>query len=419
MAEKENTHRRRLGHRIRRALLLVFIVSLATYGYRRQIAPMLTQGQTVIYEPFEVTRGTVRTSMSMSGTISVGAEETITNQSSTSFTEMVTVREIFVEESQRVSEGDKLLQLSNGDIYRAGIDGTVNQINVAQGDWVRPNSSMMQICDVDNLIVTISVDEFDIHKVFVGQACTITVLPLDISFNTQIGHINRISNAAGWVASYTVTADANAPESVWPGMQATVTIPQEEVVDVMVLPMTALTFDEDGVPYVLERDGEGAYMRREIETGLSDGVYVEITSGLSAGDTVWAATGVEETEAAFSLSGLYKRIFGEKVVIVDHSAGGRTERGEWSGEAPEDLALPEDMMLPERMTLPEDGEADTGGRRTDADSLEKDREGSPHHAESPEDMTLPKSTESTPAEGSYDRRGGSNDSRARTGGDGA
>ena len=405
MAGKENTRRRRLGRRIRRALLLVLIALLTVCG-GRQIRPLLAQGQTVLYEPFEVTQGTVRTSMSMSGTISVGAEETITNQSSTSFTEMVTVREIFVEESQRVSEGDKLLQLSNGDIYRAGIDGTVNQINVARGDWVRPNSSMMQICDIDNLIVTISVDEFDINQVSVGQACTITVLPLEISFDTQIGHINRISNAAGWVASYTVTADANAPESVWPGMQATVTIPQEEAVDVPVLPMAALTFDADGVPYVLEEDGEG-YVRRDIETGLSDGMYVEIRSGLSVGDTVWAATGVEETEAALSLSGLYKKLVGEKVVIVDRSTSGRTGHGAWSGETPEEFALPADMTLPDG--VPEDDE-------TEADSPEESGGGSPYGAKGPAGMTRPDRTEGAQPEDSDDGHGGADGTQARTGG---
>ena len=354
MAGKERPRRSRPRRWIRRVILLAAVVALLGLGYQ-QIKPLLMQGQTILYEPFEVRLGDVQTSMSLSGAISVGADETITNTSSASFTDMLMVREIFVEESQKVSEGDKLLQLSNGDIYRAGIDGTVNEIRVAQGDLVRPNASMMQICDVDHLIVTISVDEFDIDKVAVGQKCTITVLPLGISFDTQIGHINRVSNAMGWVATYTVTADANAPESVWPGMQATVSIAQSEAMGVPVLDMNAISFDEDGVPYVLMREADGTYGRREIEVGLSDGLNVEIREGLSVGDTVWAATGVEETEPALSLSEIYKRIFGEKVVIVDRSgAGNREARGDWSGAAlPEGVTLPDDAQLPEGVELPE------------------------------------------------------------------
>ena len=88
---------------------------------------------------------------------------------------------------------------------------------------------------------------------------------------------------AGAVASYTVTADIDAPENVLPGMQATVTIPRESVSGANVLPMAALSFDEDGAPCVLVDDGAGGYAQAAVETGLSDGMYVEITSGVASG----------------------------------------------------------------------------------------------------------------------------------------
>ena len=94
--------------------------------------------------------------------------------------------------------------------------------------------------------------------------------------------------------------------------------------------------------------------------------------GLSVGDTVWAATGVEKIEPALSLSEIYKRIFGEKVVIVDRSgAGNREARGDWSGaELPEGVELPEGMTRPENMTRPgmaTPGEAEGGRTRSNPD----------------------------------------------------
>ena len=89
----------------------------------------------------------------------------------------------------------------------------------------------------------------------------VTVVSLELTFETEIDHVDRVSASSGAVASYTVTADIDAPENVLPGMQATVTIPRESVSGVNMLPMAALTFDEDGAPCVLVDDGAGGYAR--------------------------------------------------------------------------------------------------------------------------------------------------------------
>ena len=60
-----------------------------------------------------------------------------------------------------------------------------------------------------------------------------------------------------------------------------------------------------------------------VETGLSDGVYVEITSGVSLGDTVYTVSGTESGKAAFTLDDLYQSLFGVKVVI-NETAGQMT-----------------------------------------------------------------------------------------------
>lgn len=355
----------------KRVLTLTFLLLAAGMGYNC-VSPMLAQGSETVYESFEVELGTVRTSMSLSGTISVGASETISNQSSTSFTNLLTVREIFVEQSQQVKKGDKLIQLSSGDVYRAGIDGTINEIRVSQGDSIRPNATLMDICDIENLKVSMSVDEYDIDKLSVGQKCTITVLPLGVSFDTTINHINRLTTGMGWLASYTVTADANAPDSVWPGMQATVTIAEDEAVDVPVLRMEAVSFDEEQNPCVLIKSAEGTYTQKAIEVGLSDGMYVEIKSGLSVGDVIWAATGVKETEPALSLTDLYKRVVGETVVINDRSGGGRAGRGGMDA-APEGMEMPKGMSTPgetDRMDFAQ-GEDRPGGMRTERQETEQ------------------------------------------------
>lgn len=120
----------------------------------------------------------------------------------------------------------------------------------------------------------------------------------------------------GNVASYSATARLDAPENVLPGMAATVTIADEEALGVTTLEMAALSFHEDGTPYVLIRQADGSYQEREVETGLSDGMRVEIVSGVEPGETVWAVAGTEAAED-FSLGKLYASLVGQTVVIQE------------------------------------------------------------------------------------------------------
>ncbi|MEZ4510199.1 MAG: hypothetical protein R2881_11510, partial [Eubacteriales bacterium] len=53
--------------------------------------------------------------------------------------------------------------------------------------------------------------------------------------------------------------------------------------------------------YVQSPDGK-SYDRRDITTGLSDGVVAEITSGLAAGDVIWYQTSAGNSQYAAMLA---------------------------------------------------------------------------------------------------------------------
>ena len=324
-------------------LALLCLAGCAVAAGWNYVRPLLAEGTITTYESYPVETGSVETSMSFSASISLVNSETFTAGAST------TVREIFVTESQAVAAGDKLIQLANGEIYYASFDGMVNEIRVAQGDWVRSNGTLMQVCDIDHLQMSMNVDEYDISKLSVNQNCTVTVMSLGLSFETEIAHISRVSASNGSVAYYTVTALIDAPDNVLPGMQATVSIPGDRVENVPIVSMNALAFEEDNTPYVLIPNEQGGYDHLKVAIGLNDGMNVQIISGLNAGDTAWAVSGTESLEPAFSLEGLYKQLVGETVVINDQSGGGRSQRQGESGTEPYGLENFTPGELPEGM----------------------------------------------------------------------
>lgn len=358
-------------------LAVVAAVCLAGYSY---IYPMAAGAEKTVYASYTAQTGDIATTMSFNAQISAIHTETLQNSGE------ATVSNIYVTQDQAVKAGDKILDLSNGETLKAGIDGTVNEIAVAKGDWLRRSQGLVQIVDFTQLQVDLSVDEYDVQKVRKGLPCTVTIISLGLDIETEIDHINLVSGSMGNVASYSATARLDAPANVLPGMAATVTIPDEEALGVTTLEMAALSFHEDGTPYVLIRQADDSYQEREVETGLSDGMRVEIVSGVEPGETVWAVAGTEAAEE-FSLGKLYASLVGQTVVIQEGERSRDTNRSFYQDRTlPEGMEVPEGGQMPEGMEIPEGGEMPEGME-------------APEGGEIPEGMEAPEGSEtSTEAE---------------------
>jgi len=332
---------------IRIILLLTLLAAVmgALYIY---LLPMLESQKVQSYDAYVVKRGSISTTNSFSATISIASSETHKNTA-----RATSIREIYVTNGQGVRKGDKLMLLDNGELLKAGLDGVVTEMRFDTTDWLWNNVDLIQISDLTNLTVSLSVDEYDVRNVSAGQTCLVTIVPTGEVFETKISHVDRVSSSSGQVAFYTVTADLTVPESVLPGMTASVTIPSDFAEDTLILDMAALAFDEEKQPYVLHKN-DASYQKVPVTTGLSDGMQVQILSGLTEGDTVWAVSGVEETKRAISLTDLYKRLVGEKIVIHDMTGNDRGGRSGAPGmptpdrnqEAPQGTPSPE-MTGPE------------------------------------------------------------------------
>lgn len=282
---------------LKRLLIWLVVLALAAVAVKFFVLPKLESGSTITYNSYAARIGTISNSMSFSGSIAVQNDETISADSS------ATVRQIYVTEGEKVTRGQRLMRLSNGDTLKASFDGEVNAINVEVGDEVGSNTSLIQIVDFENMQVSMRVDEYSISDLQVGQACRITITALGQTFDSKIAHINRIASGGGNTAYYTVTAEVVVTSDVLPGMAATVTIPQEEAVDTVILNKTALSFEKNNSAYVLMYDDQQVLQQVPVTVGLDNDNYVEITSGLKAGDVVYVEveTKTESTNLLTSL----------------------------------------------------------------------------------------------------------------------
>ena len=133
-----------------RLAALAALAALCTVGWDA-LRPLVMAESTPVYARYTVETGDIETSMSLSGTIE------LTRSESFAASERATVQEVYVEADQTVCAGDELLRLNNGETFEAGIDGTVTSINVAVGDAVWPQMSLLTIADLSDLRVSASV----------------------------------------------------------------------------------------------------------------------------------------------------------------------------------------------------------------------------------------------------------------------
>ena len=316
MNNKPKKKQRKKWQRVLRKLITLVII-LAVLGVGGWIGyDSLKSEYTTTYDAYTASIGSISNSLSFSGSLQLVNSQTCTATANT------TVRTVYVSEGDTVKKGDKLMRLANGDSFEADFDGVVNQVYVEKDDDVTAGTQLLQVADFTHQKVSVRVDEYDISEVQVGMSCVVTATAVSKSYPSSIASINYISASNGNVAYYTTTCYVDVDEGVYPGMQVTITIPQEEANDVVVLKEDALSFDADNNAYVYVKNESGEMETKTVEVGVSNGNYVEIKSGLESGDTVYAAA---KTKTTSGLASLLSGTFGS--TQVNQPTGG----GSWGG----------------------------------------------------------------------------------------
>lgn len=297
--KKKKGRKRKILKRLIWTLVILLVLGVTSWS----VYSKLRSEYKITYDPYTATTGSISNSLSFTGSMQLIDSATYTAP------EACKVKEIYVSEGDQVKEGDKLMRLSGGETIEAEFDGTVSTINVAKGNEVKAEASLITVADFDHMTVSVRVGESNITQVAAGQACKVTVSSVGASFDAAIDKIDYVSYSGNNVAYYTakVNVDTSEAENVWPGMQATVTITLDEAKDVTVLKMEALSTARDNTAYVYKENENGEMEEVAVTVGVSNGNYVEIKDGVSSGETIYKIAEKEEelTGIAALFSGLF------------------------------------------------------------------------------------------------------------------
>ena len=235
---------------------------------------------------------------------------------------------------------------SDGILY-ATEDGVITEVSYEAGDRLTTTGALFSYATSDDMRISVDVTQEDIVDLQVGDAVdiTFTAYPED-SYTGSILSINTTATSDySNTVSYTVEISVEGElEQLYGGMTADVIFVTEEKEDVLYVSRKAIV-EENGKTYVYRKTALGGRELAEVETGITNGVDIEILSGLEEGDTIYLASKVsseaevkstEETADSGSSS--------------DTAVGSDMELQEF-----DESLMPEDMQMPSGAAMPQGG----------------------------------------------------------------
>lgn len=197
------------------------------------------------------------------------------------------VKELYVEEGDTVVEGEALLRAQDGTRVFAAYSGTVETLYAELDDQLQPGTQIARIVDYDKLEVSIDVDEYDVDALTIGKEGTVYLNALDRSVPGVVDEIARDATTEAGVSYYAAKLQIEGAQDVRSGMSVEVSILNKQALQAVSVSMKALSYDEYNKPFVYVRNSEGKLEPAYVETGVSDGQYIQILSGLAADTSVY------------------------------------------------------------------------------------------------------------------------------------
>ncbi|WP_109830583.1 efflux RND transporter periplasmic adaptor subunit [Reichenbachiella versicolor] len=181
-------------------------------------------------------------------------------------------------------------------LIRATVSGTILEIPIEAGDQViesnnfNPGTTIATIADLSRMIFEGKVDESEVPKLEIGMPLTINLAAIENkNFNAKLRFIAPKGTEENGAVQFKIKGDVvlDGDFYVRAGYSANATMVLDKSIDVLAIREAILQFDnKTDKPYVEIETAPETFERRNIKLGLSDGINVEIDSGLTENDKI-------------------------------------------------------------------------------------------------------------------------------------
>lgn len=183
---------------------------------------------------------------------------------------------------------------SSSTLVRSTITGLILDIpvkvgnSVIQANTMNDGTTVAAVANMNDLIFDGKIDETEVGSLSEGMPVVITIGALqNYSFDATLEYISPKAEENNGINQFQIKAAVavDTDQMIRSGYSANAEIVLKDASQVLTVPESALEFEDDKI-FVQLKKADGSFERTEITTGLSDGVNIQVLSGLSEGDVV-------------------------------------------------------------------------------------------------------------------------------------
>lgn len=183
-------------------------------------------------------------------------------------------------------------------LIRSTITGLILDIPVKVGNSVilantfNDGTTIATVANMNDLIFRGNIDETEVGRLSTGMTMKITIGALqDLKFDARLEYISPKATDQNGANQFEIKAAVNLPSNatnIRSGYSANAEIVLAEAKNVLAVQESAIEFDgDDTYVYVIKGEGDKqTYERRKVQTGISDGINIEIRSGVKPNERI-------------------------------------------------------------------------------------------------------------------------------------
>ncbi len=198
---------------------------------------------------------------------------------------------------QLIKEGiTKKSASATNTLIRSTISGMILDVPIEEGNSViesntfNDGTSIAIIANMDDMVFEGKVDESEVGKIKEGMPLILTIGAIENeSFEATLEYIAPKGVNENGAIQFEIRADVNLKKDqfIRAGYSATADIVLDSRENVLAINESLLQFDQTtNKPFVEIEKGEQQFERVDVELGLSDGINVEVLSGLTKDDKI-------------------------------------------------------------------------------------------------------------------------------------
>jgi HlyD family secretion protein len=193
-------------------------------------------------------------------------------------------------------------------LIRSTATGVILDVPIKVGNTVilsntfNDGTTIASVANMNDLIFRGNIDETEVGRLVEGMPMKITIGALqDLKFDAALEYISPKAVESNGANQFEIKAAVQVlrESRIRSGYSANAEIVLQSAKHVLALPESAIEFSGDSTfVYVIKGQGDKkTYMRKQVTTGLSDGIKIEIKGGISPKDRIRGPQIVKEDKS--------------------------------------------------------------------------------------------------------------------------